>query len=129
MAKKIGTKALDLSSKGKSLIVKVTEKAGFHNYGETMFDDSEDLGLSAAKIQEILNSVHDLNEFIPEVKSADDIRKLLDIHWFGNSASSDDELNEDEVPTIIKGKSRSKVEDDEIDLTSGKDELDALLED
>jgi hypothetical protein len=119
MAKKIGTKALDLSEKGKSLIIKVTDKAGFNNY-DTMFDDSESLGLTPAKIEEVLKSAHDLTEFVPEVKSTDEIRKILDTHWFGNSATSDDDLDEDEIPHLSPT-SKTSASSDEVD------ELDELL--
>lgn len=137
MSKKIGTKALDLSAKGKSLIIKVTEKAGYNNYSETTFDDAEDLGLSDKKITEILNSVHDLNEFIPEVKSSDEIKKIIDSHWHGVDASSDDELEEDERPaTVAKPTAKaSKKEEDDDHIPMGNinssedDDLDRLLED
>lgn len=130
MAKKIGTKALDLSAKGKSLIIKVTEKAGFNNYSETMFDDSEDLGLNDKKIKELYDSVHDLNEFVPELKTTEEIRKLLDTHWHGVNASHDDELDESD----IKPRERKPADDDdEIPMgTASKTtdmDLDALLAD
>jgi hypothetical protein len=134
MSKKIGAKALDLSEKGRSLIVKVTEKAGYNNYSETTFDDAEDLGLSESQIREILNSAHDLTEFIPEVKSQDEIQKILDKHWFGTSASPDDELEEEEEVTVSPKKKidlTTKPEDDEIPMGKSKsddlDDLDALL--
>jgi len=135
MSKKIGAKALDLSEKGRSLIVKVTEKAGYNNYSETTFDDAEDLGLSESQIREILNSAHDLSEFIPEVKPQDEIQKILDKHWFGTSASPDDELEEEEEEEVISPKKKlnltTKPEDDEIPMGKSKsddlDDLDALL--
>ena len=138
MAKKIGAKALDLSAKGRSLIIKVTEKAGFNNYSETSFDDAEDLGLSETQIREILNKAHDLNEFIPEVKSQDEIQTLLDKHWFGTSASPDDELepDEEEEKTVAPKKKldlSTSPDDDEIPMGKSKsddlDDLDALLSD
>lgn len=139
MSKKIGAKALDLSEKGRSLIVKVTEKAGFNNYSETTFDDAENLGLNDGQIREILNKAHDLTEFIPEVKSQDEVQAILDKHWFGTSASPDDELEPDEqeeekvVATKKKIDLTTKPEDDEIPMGKSKsddlDDLDALLSD
>lgn len=119
MSKKIGTKALDLSAKGKSLIIKVTEKAGFNNYSETMFDDAEDLGLDSKKITEILNNVHDLNEFVPTVKPVEEIKQILDQHWFGVSAASEDEMEEEDDDEIPMNDSKSDSED----------ELDKLMND
>jgi hypothetical protein len=133
MSKKIGAKALDLSAKGRSLIVKVTEKAGYHNYSETTFDDAEDLGLSDSEIQKILESAHDLTEFIPAVKSQEDIQNILDKHWFGTSANLEDEVgdNEDDATSSPRIDLSSTPEDDEIPMgkKSEKDELDALLDD
>lgn len=137
MSKKIGTKALDLSAKGKSLMIKVTVKAEYSNYSETSFDDAEDLGLSETEITEILNSVYDLNEFVPEVKSSEEIKTLLDQHWFGESASPSDELDDDELPPpaspsprSAQSKSVSKKSDDEIPMgDSSDDDLDELLKD
>lgn len=127
MSKKIGAKALDLSPKGRSLIVKVTEKAGYNNYSETTFDDAEDLGLSSSKIDELLNKAHDLTEFIPEVKDQEDIKDLLDKHWFGNCPNPEDEVEDDSGPSLDLS---SKPEDDIIPMgkESEKDELDALLD-
>jgi hypothetical protein len=134
MSKKIGAKALDLSEKGRSLIIKVTEKAGYNNYSETAFDDAEDLGLSPSQIKEILNKAHDLSEFIPEVKSQDEIQKILDKHWFGTSATPDDELEEEEVEVVSPKRKinlTTKLEDDEIPMGKSKsddlDDLDDLL--
>jgi hypothetical protein len=137
MSKKIGAKALDLSEKGRSLIVKVTEKAGFNNYSETTFDDAEDLGLNDGQIREVLNSAHDLTEFIPEVKSQDEIQGILDKHWFGTSASPDDELEPEEEEEVVAPKKKLnttiKPEDDKIPMGKSKsedaDDLDALLSD
>jgi hypothetical protein len=141
MSKKIGTKALDLSEKGKSLIIKVTEKGGYHNYSETMFDDAETLGLSQERIVELLQEAHDLKTFIPEVKPVEEIKEILSKHWFGESASPDDEMDdededEDEAPVVKKSKSvklnSKKVdkEEDEIPMgDSADDDLDELLKD
>jgi hypothetical protein len=121
MAKKIGTKALDLSEKGRSLIIKVTDKAGFNSYA-AKFDDAESLGLTPAKIDEILKSAYDLTEFVPEVKSTEEIRKILDTLWFGNSATSDGDLDEDEIPHLSPT-SKTSASSEEVD------ELDELLKD
>jgi len=146
MSKKIGTKSLDLSAKGRSLIVKVTEKAGYNNYSETSFDDAEDLGLDDKQISEILNKVYDLNEFIPAVKTKEEIKVILDKHWFGTSASVDDELDEEldyEEKTLSHVLNKKldlskRPEDDEIPMGNSKskskseeedDDLDKLLED
>lgn len=129
-AKKIGSRAFDLSSRGRSLLIKVTEKAGYNNYSETEFEDAEDIGLSPERIQEIMDSVYDLTEFVPEVKTPDEIKQILDTHWHGVSATPDDEVDEsddDEEPVPVSRKSqKSKAKSDEKESTG--DNLDDLLE-
>lgn len=144
MSKKIGSKAFDLSAKGKSLIVKVTEKGGYNNYSETQFDDMEDIGLSQEQIVDILSSAHDLKEFVPDVKSQEEIENILAKHWYGESASVDDEMDDEPVittkpvkekQTVLSKKTEKVVvkdDDDEIpmgDSSSSDDELDDLLAD
>lgn len=102
-SKKIGSKAFDLSEKGKSFTVVVgTKDIGggqkIPEYVDSEFEDAEDLGLSKERITEILAGVHDLTEFIPEVKTKEDIQQILDEHWFCKSASPEDELEPDEIP-------------------------------
>lgn len=117
------------------MIIKVTEKAGYNNYSETTFDDAESLGLNENQIREILNSAHDLTEFIPEVKSNQDIKNILDKHWFGTSSTPDDEMEEE--PEIETPKKKinltTTAADDEIPMGNSKstedDDLDSLLED
>lgn len=134
-AKKIGKKSLDLSPEGRSLVIKVTEKAGYNNYSETEFDEAEDLNLSKERTLEILKSAHNLTEFIPEVKSGEDIKDLLDKHWFGSNANLDDELEdedeEDKTPPAVvkKSKINTKVTEEEDKIPfDDEDDLEKLLE-
>jgi hypothetical protein len=128
MAKKIGSKALDLSAKGRSLIVKVTEKAGYHNYSETAFDDAEDLGLSEAQIKEILGKIYNLSEFVPEVKTKEEIKDIVDKQWHGFDASTEDDLEPDEEPAPRINTTVS-AKDDVIPMGDADDDLDKLLAD
>lgn len=128
MAKKIGSRAFDLSPRGKSLIIKVTEKAGYNNYSETMFDDAEDIGLSDERIQEIMDSAYDLTTFIPEVKTPVEIKQLLDTHWHGVSASPDDEVEEyDETPPAPRKETKQKAKTEK-EVSADYDNLDDLLD-
>lgn len=97
-SKVIGTRLLDLSDKGMSLIIKVTEKGGYKNYDDSEIDYATDLELTKEDQEKIYSQAHDLKEFIPEVKTKEEIKKLLDEHWFCTSASPEDELEEDEKP-------------------------------
>lgn len=121
-ASKIGGKALDLSDKGRSLEIVVGSNGEWNTYSAS-FDDSEDLGLTAAQIKAIHESAHDLTEFVPEVKSDDELKQLLDEHWFAKNAALEDELDESEKP-----------EDDDVDYSPSKSQkgdstdIDDLLE-
>ncbi len=125
---KIGKKAFDLSENGRSVCLKVT---GQPMPGNKMipkyavsFEDAEDIGVPANKEMSIREMAHDLSEFVPAVKSQDDIKKILDQHWYGTSASPDDEIDTTTSPSIDK--------DDDIPMGNTEDseefdELDELM--
>jgi hypothetical protein len=124
-AKKIGKLAWKLDKTGRSFTIKVTEKGGYLNYSDSEFEDAEDLGLSAKQIEDIINNkAHNLLEFIPEVKPQDELKEILDIHYFGTSASPEDEVDDSELPEDDEddqipglGKSKSDKDDEEFDLS------------
>lgn len=108
-AAKIGTRAFDLSPKGRSFEIKVDTKGEWADYSAS-FDDAEDLGLTPAEIKNIVASAHDLKDFVPQVKTEAELKAILDEHWFVKTASKEDEL------------------DDELD-DSKSDNIDKLLSD
>ena len=61
--------------------------------------------------------VHDLNEFLPETKTQEELKQILDEHYFGTSAAVEDELK-DELPStddddeIPMGNNTSSSDDD-----------------
>lgn len=128
-AQKIGKKALLLDEKGefikngKDLIVKVIKNAGgWADYSESEFDDATEISLSKEKIHEIQESVFDLSEFIPEIKTEEEIKQLLDEHWFGITASSDEDLDVDSKNIL------DDVDDTDIPgIKSGDDDLDSMI--
>jgi len=128
-AKKIGERAFDMTEKGKVLVIKVTEKAKFNNYSETEFDDiDEEMVKTKAQIEEIEKSTHNLSEFIPEVKSQDELKKLLDEYWHGTNPSTDDSLDSSETPDDDDIPGLEDTGDDD-DSSSGDVNLDELLKD
>lgn len=121
---KIGKKAFDLTENGRSLIVKVIQVTGDNgqkmpSFKQSSFDDAEDIGVSKEKEKQIRSSTHKLLELIPQVKPTEEIKKILDEHWFGTSATPEDEVDPE-----------PQDDDDEIPMTHAgdKDELDDLLE-
>lgn len=129
-AAKIGKKAFLIDDKGKlipsgkELIIKVTKNAGdWADYSDSEWDDATDIKLTGVQIEAIAGGVHDLREFVPEVKTNDEIKQLLDEHWFGKSANLDDELSDDEKPSNVL----DDTDDTDIPLGDGEDELDKML--
>jgi hypothetical protein len=128
-SKKIGSRALDLTEKGKSFTIVVgTKDLGggqkIPEYSESEFEDAESLGLSKERIAELLAGVHDLSEFVPEVKTKEQIQQILDEHWFCKTAAPEDSLTEEETPD---------VDSDDIDVSPGlvdeSSDVDDLLKD
>lgn len=129
--KKIGGKGFLLPNTiedGVNFCFDVTDKGGYPNYDQSHFDlleESEPPQLTKEQVMELLQSAYDLNEFVPALKSPEEIKELMDTHWFGSNASAEDEVATDE-PMVSD-------EDDTIPFlgtSSGKDfdeELDELL--
>jgi hypothetical protein len=99
---KIGGRALDLSAKGKSLTIVVGSKdiggRKIPEYIDSEFEDAEDLGLSAEEIKKIHASAHNLSDFLPAVKTKEEIKQILDEHWFCKVADPEDSLTAEERP-------------------------------
>ena len=100
---KIGGRALDLCPKGRSLTIVVGSKdigggRKIPEYVDSEFDDAEDLGLSTEEIKKIHASVHNLDEFLPTVKTKEEIKQILDEHWFCKVADPEDSLTDEERP-------------------------------
>ena len=135
--KKIGKKGFIYPNTVKDnvkFIFDVIDKGGFPNYDQSKFDLMEEyeieLDYTKDEVMEILQSAHDLNELVPALKSQAELKELLDLHWFGTSASAEDELadkadeyttdeinSDDEIPHLSNSKKSSKSEehDREID--------------
>lgn len=119
---KIGAKAIDLSAKGRSLVIKVGTKGEWASY-EAEFDDAEDLGLTAAQIKDILASAHDLTEFVPAVKSEQELKQILDEHWFVKNAAAQDEVDTsddssggDEIDNVLKDLNPDEEDDNKLNF-------------
>lgn len=124
--KNIGSKAFDLSENGRSFALKVSvaklpNGTEIPNFKGSAFEDAEDIGLNKKQIDAIQKQSYDLSKYIPEVKPTDEVKKLLDEHWFGLVASPEDEIEPQNV------KSDLKDDDDEIPMGDDDAALDALL--
>jgi len=131
--KKIGAKGFLLPTTvkdGVNFVFDITDKGGFANYDSSQFDLLEKyetkIELTKDQVMEILNNPINLTELIPALKTQDELKQLLDQHWFGTSASADDEINEetnsllnhtdgdDDIP-FLESNSSQKTFDDELD--------------
>ncbi len=114
----IGKLAFDLSASGVNFSIKVTKNAGdWNDYSKSEFKWPSDLGLSDAQIAEILENTYDLESLIPALKSDEELKQLLDVHWYGNtSPSENDEVslsddNDDELPMFNSKSATPEVDD------------------
>lgn len=86
-ADEFGAKVFDLSSAGVNLKVKVEDQGGYANYTASRFTSPIDLKLSESQIEEIYNSTKELDKVF-NVRSYDDIKKILDEHYYCSSVAT-----------------------------------------
>jgi len=85
-ADEFGAKVFDLSSAGVNLKVKVEDQGGYANYTASRFTSPIDLKLSENQIEEIYNSTKELDKVF-NVRSYDDIKKILEEHYYCSPAT------------------------------------------
>jgi hypothetical protein len=137
--KKIGAKGFllpDTIEDGIDFIFDIEDKAGYPNYDNSKFDlisDESTVKLTKDQVMEILKNPINLEELVPPLKSQDELKTLLDQHWYGTSASlDDDDLGDTKSSNSLKSLTSGLTDDDDIPMvhSSGKDfdaELDDLL--
>ena len=86
-ADEFGIKVFDLSPSGVNLKIKVDDQGGYANYTASRFTAPTDLKLSADQIDKIYESTVDLKSVLT-VKSYDELKKMLDEHYFANKNSN-----------------------------------------
>jgi hypothetical protein len=138
-AKKIGKKGFllpDTIEDGIDFVFDVEEKGGYPNYDNSKFDliaDESTVKLTKDQVMDILtNKTIDLEELVPALKSQEELKILLDQHWYGTSASLDDDdlgNTSDSLKSLTSGLTD---DDDVIPMTHKSDadfdsELDDLL--
>lgn len=99
----IGKRAFDLSGDGVNFQIKVEKNAGgWNDYSKSSFKFPSSLGLTEERIAEIYKETKDLETFIPEVKSDEDLKSLLDVHWYGRVSENSTESSvldmDDDIP-------------------------------
>ena len=103
--------------------MKVTEKDKYPNYSGSKWADAKDLGLKEDQIKDIIfNKAHNLLEFVPKTLSQEELKAILDKHYFCNSANTEDEVDTDsDLPDtgdddIIPGLGKKFEVDDDLSL-------------
>jgi hypothetical protein len=129
-AEDFGPKIFDLSSNGCNFKIKCERQGDFPTYVSSRFaPPSEIPGMTDDRAQELYDSINDL-ESVFTVKSYDDLKKVLDEHFYCRESSVDNVWNPepkvDEVPAKDK-KSEPSVENvDPLDDDKVKELLDGL---
>ena len=122
----IGKNAFDLTANGVNFAIKVEENdGGWHDYANSKFKFPSDLGLSETEIAELYESTYDLEEFIPDAKSDEELKAILDEHWFGRTSNHSYEsadlsggVEDDDIPMVFDDSDES-----EEDMDSFLDEI------
>lgn len=132
--KKIGKKGYILPNTvndNVKFVFDVIDKGGFPNYDQSKFDLMEEyeieMNYTKEQVLEILSKAHDLNELVPPLKSPEEIKEILDLHWFGTSASAEDDVEVED--TNIIDTSISEEDDTIPHLSSGSKDFDQELDD
>tara|TARA_B100001123_G_scaffold434889_1_gene562278 strand:- start:43 stop:870 length:828 start_codon:yes stop_codon:yes gene_type:complete len=112
-ADEFGVKIFDLSPAGCSLKIKVERQGDYPTYVSSRFASPSKLDIDDEGVQEVLDSAHDLESVFP-VKSYDELKKVLDEHFYCKSSDSNDEVDEVWNPEPEKSddsKSSAKLDD------------------
>lgn len=116
-----GAKIFDLSPSGCSLKIKVERQGDYPTYVSSRFASPSKLDVDEDGMQEVLDSAHDLESVFP-VKSYDELKKVLDEHFYCKTSDSDSEVNEAWKP-------KSEPESDSSNSTAKLDDVDPLDDD
>lgn len=123
-ASELGPRIFDLSAKGCNLKIKVEKQGEYPTYVSSKFSTPKEIeGLDDDSHKQIYNSAFDLESYVT-VKSYDELKGLLDVHYFG---TKDEESNTIEsspvtvnasapIPAVTKkvAKAPSKEDDESI---------------
>ena len=107
-ADEFGARVFDLSKKGCSLKIKVERQGDFPTYVSSRFASPTSIDdMTDSKIEDLLSNVSDLETVFP-CKSYDELKAVLNEHFYCNSGSSTDDVWQPE--TVQDSKSEDKEE-------------------
>ena len=120
-----GVKIFDLSPKGCSLKIKVERQGDYPTYVSSRFASPSKLGLDEEGLEGVLGMAHDLESVFP-VKSYDELKKVLDEHFYCKTSS--DEVDESWKPEPVQEDTKkSETNLDDVDPLDD-DKVKKLLE-
>lgn len=108
-AEEYGAKIFDLGGNGVNFKIKVEKQGDYPLYTSSRFTSvGRDLGLSKDKQEEIYNSIIDLKS-IYRLKSVDELKQMLDEHYYCKKAEGESEAKLPEADEAIAELSAKKV--------------------
>jgi len=127
-ADEFGFRVFELSPDGCNLKIKVEEQGGYSTYVSSRFASPTKIpGLvNDESYNEIYNSIYDLESVFP-VKSYDELKDMLDDHFFCKEPGQDNEDEKtsvitDYTPTGSNQSTNDDDEDDDLDYGDGNDD-------
>jgi len=123
-ASELGPRIFDLSAKGCNLKIKVEKQGEYPTYVSSKFSTPKEIeGLDDDSHKQIYNSAFDLESYVT-VKSYDELKSILDVHYFGTKEEESDVIESTQatvntaapVPVVAKklAKPVSKEDDESI---------------
>jgi len=128
-AEEFGARIFDLGSDGVSFKIKVEQQGDYPTYVSSRFTTAGKLNLSEDEQKEIYDNVFDLNEVFT-LKSFDDLKVMLNEHYYCKTEDSD---TVDNTPIVPNQTTPTEPEPElatvAVDSGSVEDDIDDLLKD
>jgi hypothetical protein len=130
-AEEFGARIFDLGKDGVNLKIKAEKQGEFTTFQASRFSAVPRIDISDDKQDKIYESMHDLQQIYP-VKTFEELKDILDEHFFCNSAKTS--IPEERKSVVVKptpSVTKDEEEEDEIPMKHSTDEdeidVDALL--
>lgn len=127
-AEEFGPRIFDLGSEGVNFKIKVEQQGDYPTYVSSRFTTAGKIDLSEAEQEKIYNSVFDLTQVFPH-KSYDDLKQMLDEHYFCQVSEPDTEIVHEPQPRVESVSTPAPVPTSDPVTTSVDDDIDDLLKD
>ena len=130
-AEEFGARVFDLGADGVNFKVKVEQQGDYPTYVSSRFTTAGKIDLSAEEQEKVYGDVYDLKEVFP-IKSADDLKQMLDEQYYCKDGSEEEAATVASVAPVVPT-STPQVESvptvNETSSSSVDDEIDDLLKD